>query len=104
MKKFPVELGLIDLGFYYTARRYIYAHALRCLMARGQLHRLSVDIDLRYLYIYGTVTSDQWFNRFPDGLSSFETIDDNHDPFWDEYDIYFDFVTCRVSGKKGTKT
>lgn len=100
MKKFPVELGLIDFGFYYTARRYIYGHALRCLMAGGQVPRLSVDIDLRYQYYYVTVTGEQWFTRFPDGLSSFETIDDNHDPFWDEFDIFFDFVTCRVSEKR----
>lgn len=100
MKKYPVELGFIDLGFYYTVRRYIYVHALRHSMSGGQLRRLSVDIDLRYLYFHATVTGDQWFTRFPDGLSPYELEAHNQDPFWDEFEVYFDSVTLRTSVKK----
>lgn len=100
MKKYPVELGFIDPGFYYTAKRYIYAHALRCLMSGGQLRHLSPNIDLRYLYSHATVTGDQWFTRFRDGLPPYELEAHNHDPFWYEFEVYFDTVTLRTSVAK----
>ncbi|KAI7977836.1 hypothetical protein EIK77_009376 [Talaromyces pinophilus] len=100
MKKHTVELGFIDPGSYYTAKRYIYVHALRCLMSGGQLRHLSPNIDLRYPYFHATVTGDQWFTHFPDGLPPYELEAHNHDPIWDEFEVDFGTVTLRTSVSK----
>jgi hypothetical protein len=69
-------------------------------MSGGELRRLSVDMDLRYLYLHVTVTDEQWCTRFPDGLPPYDLEAHNHDPFWDGFEVYFESVTCRASVKK----